>query len=116
MAAAPAGGRVPARSETIGPMTAYLILHGWQNHRPEDHWQHWLADRLTEPRHQVVYPQLPDPDDAAPQVPAPHSITRPGRPSRVTEPDRAVAVMPPTATADRNRPRVRGLPPKRSAL
>lgn len=44
-------------------MTAYLILHGWQNHRPEDHWQHWLADRLTELGHQVTYPQLPDPDD-----------------------------------------------------
>ncbi|MET9966049.1 alpha/beta hydrolase [Streptomyces sp. NPDC006356] len=44
-------------------MTAYLILHGWQNHRPEDHWQHWLADRLTAIGHQVVYPQLPDPDD-----------------------------------------------------
>ncbi|MFJ8533285.1 RBBP9/YdeN family alpha/beta hydrolase [Streptomyces sp. NPDC093591] len=44
-------------------MTAYLILHGWQNHRPEDHWQHWLTDRLTDIGHQVVYPQLPDPDD-----------------------------------------------------
>ncbi|QOV38199.1 alpha/beta hydrolase [Streptomyces ferrugineus] len=44
-------------------MTAYLILHGWQNHRPEDHWQHWLADRLTELGHRVTYPQLPDPDD-----------------------------------------------------
>lgn len=44
-------------------MTAYLILHGWQNHRPEDHWQHWLADRLTELGHQVAYPQLPDPDE-----------------------------------------------------
>lgn len=44
-------------------MTAYLILHGWQNHRPEDHWQHWLADRLTELGHHVAYPQLPDPDD-----------------------------------------------------
>ncbi|MGC9536071.1 RBBP9/YdeN family alpha/beta hydrolase [Streptomyces sp. UG1] len=44
-------------------MTAYLILHGWQNHRPEGHWQHWLADRLTELGHQVTYPQLPDPDD-----------------------------------------------------
>ncbi|MBT2676609.1 alpha/beta hydrolase, partial [Streptomyces sp. ISL-14] len=44
-------------------MTAYLILHGWQNHRPKDHWQHWLADRLTDLGHQVVYPQLPDPDD-----------------------------------------------------
>jgi predicted alpha/beta hydrolase family esterase len=44
-------------------MTAYLILHGWQNHRPDGHWQHWLADRLTDIGHQVVYPQLPDPDD-----------------------------------------------------
>ncbi|KUO20213.1 RBBP9/YdeN family alpha/beta hydrolase [Streptomyces dysideae] len=44
-------------------MTAYLILHGWQNHRPAEHWQHWLADRLTELGHDVAYPQLPDPDD-----------------------------------------------------
>ncbi|MFE7269969.1 RBBP9/YdeN family alpha/beta hydrolase [Streptomyces sp. NPDC057623] len=44
-------------------MTAYLILHGWQNHRPEAHWQHWLADRLSDIGHQVVYPPLPDPDD-----------------------------------------------------
>ncbi|MFE7930060.1 alpha/beta hydrolase [Streptomyces sp. NPDC057456] len=42
---------------------SYLILHGWQNHRPEEHWQHWLADRLTELGHEVVHPQLPDPDD-----------------------------------------------------
>ncbi|GAA4076953.1 RBBP9/YdeN family alpha/beta hydrolase [Streptomyces shaanxiensis] len=49
-------------------MTAYLILHGWQNHRPEDHWQHWLADRLAGIGHQVVYPQLPDPDDPEPEV------------------------------------------------
>ncbi|MFI1723833.1 RBBP9/YdeN family alpha/beta hydrolase [Streptomyces sp. NPDC020489] len=44
-------------------MTAYLILHGWQNHRPEAHWQHWLADRLGALGHRVAYPQLPDPDD-----------------------------------------------------
>lgn len=45
-------------------MTArsFLILHGWQNHRPEGHWQHWLADRLTERGHAVTYPQLPAPD------------------------------------------------------
>ncbi|WP_367322922.1 RBBP9/YdeN family alpha/beta hydrolase [Streptomyces sp. HUAS ZL42] len=42
---------------------SFLILHGWQNHRPEDHWQHWLADRLTVLGHHVTYPQLPDPDD-----------------------------------------------------
>ncbi|MFG2117725.1 alpha/beta hydrolase [Streptomyces sp. NPDC048710] len=42
---------------------SYLVLHGWQNRRPEDHWQHWLADRLTALGHRVTYPQLPDPDD-----------------------------------------------------
>ncbi|MDO0933319.1 alpha/beta hydrolase [Streptomyces sp. DG2A-72] len=42
---------------------SYLILHGWQNRRPKDHWQHWLADRLTELGHHVTYPQLPDPGD-----------------------------------------------------
>ncbi|MFI6334661.1 RBBP9/YdeN family alpha/beta hydrolase [Streptomyces sp. NPDC050535] len=42
---------------------SFLILHGWQNHQPHDHWQHWLANRLTGLGHVVVYPQLPDPDD-----------------------------------------------------
>jgi hypothetical protein len=42
---------------------SYLILHGWQNHRPEGHWQHWLADRLTGLGHRVTYPQLPEADD-----------------------------------------------------
>ncbi|MFC8519029.1 RBBP9/YdeN family alpha/beta hydrolase [Streptomyces sp. NPDC057257] len=46
----------------------FLILHGWQNHRPKDHWQHWLADRLTELGHHVLYPQLPDPDDPSLEV------------------------------------------------
>ncbi|MFM9445466.1 RBBP9/YdeN family alpha/beta hydrolase [Streptomyces acidiscabies] len=43
--------------------SSFLILHGWQNHRPEGHWQHWLAARLTDLGHEVVYPQLPDPDN-----------------------------------------------------
>ncbi|GAA3125818.1 alpha/beta hydrolase [Streptomyces rameus] len=42
---------------------SYLVLHGWQNHRPEGHWQHWLADRLGALGHRVGYPQLPDADD-----------------------------------------------------
>jgi hypothetical protein len=42
---------------------AFLILHGWQNHRPVGHWQYWLADRLTDLGHEVAYPQLPEPDD-----------------------------------------------------
>jgi predicted alpha/beta hydrolase family esterase len=40
----------------------FLLVHGWQNHRPAGHWQHWLADRLTGLGHRVDYPQLPDPD------------------------------------------------------
>ncbi|MCY0916867.1 alpha/beta hydrolase [Streptomyces sp. H27-G5] len=40
----------------------FLILHGWQNHRPAGHWEHWLAERLTAAGHAVDYPALPDPD------------------------------------------------------
>ncbi|MXM63433.1 hydrolase [Streptomyces sp. HUCO-GS316] len=47
---------------------SFLVLHGWQNHRPPGHWQHWLADRLTEAGHHVTYPQLPDPDDPVLEV------------------------------------------------
>ena len=47
---------------------SFLILHGWQNRRPPEHWQHWLADRLREEGAQVVYPQLPDPDAPRPEV------------------------------------------------
>jgi uncharacterized protein len=39
-----------------------LILHGWQNRRPEGHWQRWLADELTVGGARVRYPQLPEPD------------------------------------------------------
>ncbi|WP_371579642.1 RBBP9/YdeN family alpha/beta hydrolase [Streptomyces sp. NBC_01314] len=46
-----------------GDPRAFLILHGWQNHRPAAHWQHWLADRLTDLGHEVAYPQLPEADD-----------------------------------------------------
>lgn len=41
---------------------AFLVLHGWQNHRPAGHWHHWLAGRLTELGQEVDYPQLPDAD------------------------------------------------------
>ncbi|MET7988021.1 alpha/beta hydrolase [Streptomyces sp. NPDC005281] len=48
----------------LGPVPrSFLILHGWQNHRPRGHWQHWLAGRLGELGQHVVYPQLPGPDD-----------------------------------------------------
>lgn len=43
-------------------MAQALILHGWQNRRPEGHWQRWLAGELRGLGHEVRYPQLPDPD------------------------------------------------------
>ena len=42
---------------------AYLILHGWQNRRPPEHWQFWLASRLRRRGELVLYPQLPSPDE-----------------------------------------------------
>ena len=39
-----------------------LIVHGWQNRRPEGHWQHWLAGRLRDAGAEVRYPQFPEPD------------------------------------------------------
>jgi predicted alpha/beta hydrolase family esterase len=41
---------------------SFLILHGIANHRPPEHWQFWLAARLAEQGHQVLYPSLPDTD------------------------------------------------------
>jgi predicted alpha/beta hydrolase family esterase len=40
----------------------FLILHGWQNRRPEGHWQRWLAAEFASRGATVRYPQLPDPD------------------------------------------------------
>lgn len=39
-----------------------LILHGWQNRRPDGHWQRWLAGELEASGTRVRYPQLPEPD------------------------------------------------------
>ena len=41
----------------------FLVLHGWENHRPPGHWQHWLTERLRSSGEQVLYPQLPSPDE-----------------------------------------------------
>lgn len=46
--------------------TGFLILHGWQNERPPEHWQHRTARVLRERGALVEYPQLPSPH--APQV------------------------------------------------
>lgn len=43
-------------------MPRVVILHGWENRRPADHWEHWLADELRARGVEVDYPQLPDPD------------------------------------------------------
>jgi predicted alpha/beta hydrolase family esterase len=43
----------------------FLVLHGWQNHRPPEHWQFWLTERLRRRGEQVLYPQLPAPDHPA---------------------------------------------------
>lgn len=40
-----------------------LLLHGWQNRRSAGHWQFWLAERLRAQGEQVLYPQLPNPDE-----------------------------------------------------
>ncbi|WP_395639449.1 RBBP9/YdeN family alpha/beta hydrolase [Pseudolysinimonas sp.] len=41
----------------------FVILHGWENRRPADHWEHWLFDELSARDLEVDYPQLPDPDE-----------------------------------------------------
>jgi predicted alpha/beta hydrolase family esterase len=40
----------------------FLVLHGWQNRRPQQHWQWQLAEALRASGEQVLYPQLPQPD------------------------------------------------------
>jgi predicted alpha/beta hydrolase family esterase len=45
-----------------------LILHGWENRRPEGHWQRWLAEGLEAEGALVRYPQLPDPDCPTPDA------------------------------------------------
>jgi predicted alpha/beta hydrolase family esterase len=46
-----------------GVRTAFLIAHGWENRRPEGHWQRWLAGQLTDRGATVRYPQFPEPDE-----------------------------------------------------
>lgn len=51
-------------AEKSGEIRSYLILHGWQNHHPDGHWQRWLAGELRSlaERPMVAYPQLPNAD------------------------------------------------------
>ena len=39
-----------------------LILHGYEHHRPREHWLWWLAEELRQRDIPVQYPQLPSPD------------------------------------------------------
>jgi hypothetical protein len=41
----------------------FLVLYGWQNRRPVGYWQFWLTERLRDRGEQVLYPQLPRPDE-----------------------------------------------------
>lgn len=44
-------------------MADYLIVHGWENRRPDGHWQRWLAGELADRGERVRYPQFPQPDE-----------------------------------------------------
>ena len=48
---------------TTSTAGGFLILHGWQSHRPDGHWQRWLAESLAARGRVVRYPQLPEPDE-----------------------------------------------------
>ena len=41
--------------------SGFLLLHGWQNERPPEHWQHRTARALRDRGALVEYPQLPSP-------------------------------------------------------
>jgi predicted alpha/beta hydrolase family esterase len=48
----------------VAPSTRrFLVLHGWQNRRPQQHWQWRLVEALRAGGEQVLYPQLPRPDE-----------------------------------------------------
>lgn len=51
------------RDRHTAVVTAFLVVHGWQNHRPPGHWQHRLADDLRGLGHDVAYPAMPSPDE-----------------------------------------------------
>lgn len=50
-------------SAAPGRARRVLVLHGFENHRPVGHWHRLLTEQLRDAGTQVVYPQLPTPDD-----------------------------------------------------
>jgi uncharacterized protein len=69
-------------------LTSVLFLHGWQNHREEDHWQSRVGAALRDRGVHVAHPQLPDPDE--PRL-ADWMRAAAGELSALPGPDRAVA-------------------------
>lgn len=53
--------RAPEPAADVQSGREYLIVHGWEGSGP-DHWQTWLANKLTAAGETVRYPRLPDPD------------------------------------------------------
>lgn len=54
----------PGAATYAGPVVdrRFLVLHGWENRRPVEHWEWWLTDALRGRGEQVLYPQFPEPD------------------------------------------------------
>lgn len=44
------------------PSRRFLVLHGWKNRRPPQHWHWQLVESLRSDGEQALYPQLPEPD------------------------------------------------------
>lgn len=44
------------------PARRFLMVHGVQHRRPREHWLWWLTEALRQRGEQVLYPQLPAPE------------------------------------------------------
>lgn len=47
---------------TAASAPTYLLLHGFEHHKPQGHWLVWLAAKLHRTGARVRFPQLPDAD------------------------------------------------------
>ena len=55
-------------------MSAYLVLHGYENRRWTDHWQRHLVGELRAAGHLAIYPQLPN--ESSPSQSEWHDVVR----------------------------------------
>ncbi|SFF08121.1 RBBP9/YdeN family alpha/beta hydrolase [Blastococcus tunisiensis] len=117
-------------------MTAgVLIVHGWENRRPEGHWQRWLAGELADRGLAVRYPQFPEPDEpvladwtallrdelgrldpGGERILVCHSLAvllwwQAAPALGALQPDRVLLVAPPSADVLRSHPAVRAFAP-----